>query len=370
MGRFLRKLARTVGTGLDALFGFLTILILLAFLSAVPVIHFFSLGYLLLASGRVAESGRFRDGIPGLRKATVVGKFLFALWLFTVPVRLVSSLWTDAHIIAPEGGAGKGPGIALLILAAILVFAMIWAWIRGGKLRHYFWWAPLRFLRWLGVKKQLRMDWAKFNPIRFLPRLVDLFLLGFFGFLGGTVWLIVPVAILFGASQVSNQGISFLISLLGATLLAIVVVLLPFLQTRYAMTRDFQEIRNWRNAVEGFRRAPLSLWIALFITLLFALPLYVLKIELAPREVAWLPNLVFVIFMFPARILMGWAVFRAESKEQSSHWLLIWMGRLALVPAVLIYVAVLWISQYLSWHGSYSLFEQHAFLLPAPMLGL
>jgi hypothetical protein len=34
------------------------------------------------------------------------------------------------------------------------------------------------------------------------------------------------------------------------------------------------------------------------------------------------------------------------------------------------YVFLVWLTQYLSWHGSLSLMEQHAFLVPAPLLGL
>ena len=41
--------------------------------------------------------------------------------------------------------------------------------------------------------------------------------------------------------------------------------------------------------------------------LLASIPLYLLKIEMIPREAAWLPSVVFVIFLAPARLLTGWA---------------------------------------------------------------
>ena len=71
---------------------------------------------------------------------------------------------------------------------------------------------------------------------------------------------------------------------------------------------------------DHFRRAPLAFLIALVVTLLFALPLYLLKIEIIPREAAWLPSLVFVAFIFPARLLSGWAYARAERRTAPRHW--------------------------------------------------
>ncbi len=136
------------------------------------------------------------------------------------------------------------------------------------------------------------------------------------------------------------------------------------------MTGEFRDFLSLKPARELFRKAPFAFWIALFITLLFAIPLYLLKIELAPREVAWLPNVLFVLFIFPARLCLGWAVSRAERKETSSHWISRWIARLGFIPVTAAYVFVVWSTQYLSWHGTLSLLEQHAFLVPAPIFGL
>ena len=85
---------------------------------------------------------------------------------------------------------------------------------------------------------------------------------------------------------------------------------------------------------------------------------------------AWLPALVFVAFIFPARVLTGWAMSRGLRQEQPRFWLSRWMSRLAAVPVVAAYVLFVWLTQYLSWQGSRSLLEQHAFLVPAPLMGL
>ena len=45
-------------------------------------------------------------------------------------------------------------------------------------------------------------------------------------------------------------------------------------------------------------------------------------------------------------------------------------ARLAFLPIVFVYVVVVYFTQYISWYGGLSLYEQHAFLLPVPFLGM
>ena len=87
----------------------------------------------------------------------------------------------------------------------------------------------------------------------------------------------------------------------------------------------------WRCG-RDFRRAPWAFAFAFVVTLLFALPLYLLKIEIVPAEAAWLPRLVFIAFIFPARLLTGWAMGRARRRDEPRHWFFRWTGRLPLLP--------------------------------------
>jgi hypothetical protein len=89
-----------------------------------------------------------------------------------------------------------------------------------------------------------------------------------------------------------------------------------------------------------------------------------------PREAVWLPSLIFVIFIWPARWFTGWAVARAWRRDTPRHFFFRWLSRLAMLPLVLLYVLVVYFTQYISWYGGLSLYEQHAFLLPVPFLGL
>ena len=99
------------------------------------------------------------------------------------------------------------------------------------------------------------------------------------------------------------------------------------------------------------------------------IPLYLLKIEMMPRELAGLSSLLFVGFLFPARVACGWAYARGGRRAARTHWLWRGSGRIALLPTGVIYVLVVFFAQYTSWVGGWSLIGQHAFLIPVPFLG-
>lgn len=366
----VRRFLRWLVLATDAVFGFVTLVLGLAIVSAVPVLGLFSLGYLLDASSRVAKSGRLRDGFPGLLAISLVGKIALGTWLWTLPVRLVHSFWRDAELIEAGGARADQLRIFLAVLAVAVTLHVAWACLRGGKLRHFLWPAPVRFVQWLGEPREWRGVRDNFREYFRGFRPVETWLLGLRGFAGAAAWLAVPVGILVLSAEAGNNGVAFLGALLGGILLGIAVLFVPFLQTRFAMSGRFRDFFSLGEIRALFRRAPLAFWFALFVTLLFALPLYLLKIELTPREVAWLPNLVFVLFILPARLLVGWAIARAERCDTNRIWVSRWIARLAAVPVVAVYVFLVWLTQYLSWHGSLSLLEQHAFLVPAPLLGL
>lgn len=344
--------------------------ILLSVISVLPVLNLLSLGYMLEASARVSASGRWRDGFVGMAQFSRFGKILFGIWLWSLPLRLLHSFWIDARLIDPGGPRTTELQEAFAVATSLVVLHLAWALIRGGKLRHFFWPAPITFIRWLGRPHPVRPVWD--SLVRFAQglALVHFFKTGFFGFVAAATWLAVPVLLLMAGASVKLDGPAFLLSLLGGFLLGVAALFVPFLQTNLARSGSLRSgfaIREVRNL---FLRAPFAFWFAILITLLFSIPLYLLKIELAPREVAWLPNLVFVLFLFPARILTGWAVHRGMKRLAPRFWLTRWLARTAVLPVVGTYVLVVWLAQYLSWHGSLSLIEQHAFLVPAPLLGL
>ena len=195
-------------------------------------------------------------------------------------------------------------------------------------------------------------------------RLPYYFRLGLIGFLGTMAWLVLP------ASLIAASGRFPVLGFVGAFLLAIIAPSLPFLQVRYALKGQVLALFSLRSIRERFRRAPWAFAFALMVLLLASVPLYLLKVEMIPREAAWLPSVVFVMFLAPAHLLVGWAYARSWRRYRPRHWTVRVLGRIAIIPVALFYVLVVVLAQYTSWAGIWSLYEQHAFLFPVPFLNM
>lgn len=358
------RLLRGIASAAEWLFGLGSLLVGLSTLAALPILQFLSLGYLLESSARVARSGRLRDGFIGVRRAARIGGMAAGFWLATVPAWLVGSIARSAQLIDPASRAARGWRVGLFLVVGLTVFHVLAACARGGRLRHFLW--PFGHPIWLirraragGLYAESRdAFWAALIALR-LPYY---FRLGFVGFLGTLAWLIVPAVL------VASGGRWPIVGFLGALLLAVVVPFLPFLQIRYALEGRLSALFSRRAIRDRFRRAPWAFAFSLMVLLLAAIPLYLLKIEMIPREAAWLPSLVFVLFLAPARLLTGWAYARSGRRERPSHWSFRLLGRLAIVPAAALYVLIVFLAQYTSWGGTATLYDQHAFLLPVPFL--
>jgi hypothetical protein len=160
------------------------------------------------------------------------------------------------------------------------------------------------------------------------------------------------------------------IQFLGALALMIVSLYIPFLQARFAAENRFGAMFEWWKIRQVFRRAPLGFWFALLVTLAAAIPLYLFNIENLAPQLIWLPSLFFVAFMYPARLLTGWVVGRGMHREAPRNFVFRWAARLGSIPIVMFYVLFVYLSQFTRWYGEVTFFEQHAFLLPVPFLGL
>jgi hypothetical protein len=365
-GGLVRRVAGGIASSTEWLFGLVTLVVGLSVLAALPLLQFLSLGYFLESSARVARSGRLRDGFVGVRRAARVGGVVLGTLISLVPLWLVGSYARSAALIDPGGAVAHRLRNALWIVIGLTFLQIAIAMARGGRLRHFLWppGAPswlARSLKRGGLYTEARDGFWNFFAALRLPYY---FRLGLLGFLGTLAWIVVP------ASLIAASGRYPLLGVLGALILAFVAPSLPFLQVRFAALGQFSDLWSLGSVRDRFGRAPWAFAFALMVLLLASVPLYLLKIEMIPREAAWLPSLVFVVFLAPAHLLVGWAYARSWRRARPRHWLLRALGRLAIIPVALFYVLVVILAQYTSWGGIWSLYEQHAFLLPVPFLNM
>ncbi|WP_406693603.1 hypothetical protein V5E97_21465 [Singulisphaera sp. Ch08] len=362
----IRRVRIGIGSASEWLFGGFALVIGLAILSATPVLQLLSFGYLLESGGRVARSGRLRDALIGVRRAARLGSMVIGCSLMLLPVQLIASWTASAQLVDPGGLIARRWRVGLFILTVLMVLHLITACARGGKLRFFFW--PFTTPFWLarrvrqgGIYVSARDDvWDFVTALRF----PYYFRLGLLGFVGTMAWLLIPVTLIALGRRFPPAAF------LGGLLLAIVSLVLPFLQMRFAAENRFAALFEYRAVRARFRRAPWAFAVAAFLTLTFAIPLYLLKIEMIPRETAWLPSLVFLGFIFPARTITGWAYARSGRRERPRHWFFRWTSRLAMFATGLIYALIVFFTQYTAWQGIWSLYEQHAFMLPVPFLNM
>lgn len=346
-------------------FGVPALFVGLAVLASVPVGQFLALGYLLEVSGRVARTGRLRDGFIGVRTAARFGGAALMAGLMWLPLYYMSVQVEAAKVIEPDGAVSRQWERALAAAAVLAVLHAGAALVRGGRVRDFL--RPLNAV-WLVRRARAGGLYSEARD-RFWNRLVALrlpyyFWLGVRGFAGAFLWLAVPLSLLAVGHLNPAAG------LLGGALLAVVVLYVPFLQARFARDGRFRAFRELAAVRGAFRGAPVAFALALWVHLTFAIPLYLLKIEAIPKDIVFLEGLLFLLFMFPARVFGGWALARGARRARPRHGLFRWAGRLAVVPVALAYVVVVFVSQHIGWQGIGSLYEQHAFLLPVPFAGL
>ena len=394
------------------IFGICSTIFLLAVLANIPILQLITFGYLLDSSGRAARSQKFRTQFSGIRKATQIGGLLLGAWLLIWPARLVSGFWLDASIIDP----GSAQTLALKVLHWLLtigtvahIFAAI---ICGGKLRYFFWpfIAPFSLATWLvrkssitrkllsitvgWISPRLVADICKAQPITdwFLPmiflrrlftenlfetsrksvwsflvglELPKYFMLGLKGLVGTICWLAIPTIMLAGSTS-DNPGVAGLCLFIGIVISVPVFALLPFVQSRFASDGKLRRFFEPLQVLRLFGRAPIAHLTSLFLILLFALPLFLLKIEEVPAEFLWSLSLLFIAFGWPSHMIAGWAIGRASKKEKPMRWWLRYPIQFFAAPVSFAFAVIFYLTRYISWNGTLSLLENHVFLLPAP----
>lgn len=351
-----------------------SLIVLLSVTATIPILQLASLGYMLEASGRLARGLPLRSCFPG---AATAGRMVTsAVWLGLtwLPVWFVADLAYSAELIDPGSASAARWRFGARTVSVIWVLWSAWALFRGGRWYHFIWPAPKTLLRtvlkreaWHALEDRL---WAWAGGLR-VPHLMKI---GLYGTLGAILWLIVPstlIVIALNGSANNNatpaeNGLLAVVGLIGAFWMWYVLQYLPFLQVHMGAEGRLRAILDRRAIQSAFRHAPAAYGLAAIAFFAMAIPLYLLRIESIPPQLWWMLSILFVVFMFPAKLLVGWALRCSRLRPQPSHWLWRWMAWVTMFAGVGLYVGVLYIAKFALWEGAASVLLQHAFLPPVP----
>lgn len=352
-----------------AAFGTASLVFLLAVIAAIPGVNFVALGYMMEAQGRVARTGRIRDAMPLFRLAPRVGSIALGIFLWTIPLQILASRVADAAVIDPTGQAARSLGIFKMVSSVLIAVHLCLALARGGTLGTFF--RPLKNILWFRKRLKDGTYWedAHYHVMDFVSELQlgHHFVLGLKGVIAGLAWLAIPTAMLaFYTPPDRVSGGATFVSLLGGLLLVPVFAWLPFLQCQLASEGRLRAAFELRAIRKAFRRSPLTWLFGVLLLYVLAVPLYVTKVRLLPQDAMWLITGVFIVSMYPARILVGWVYHRAVMRPKEAWFGFRWLSRLSMVPLLGVYVFLVYLSQAIGEHGKAGLFENHAFLLPVP----
>lgn len=350
------------------IFGLASLTFLLAVLAAIPVVNLSVLGYLLEVEGRVARSGRLRDAFPLIRVAPRVGSIALGVYLWTLALRLIGNSSANAFIVDPGGAADRRLAAISSIAWAVVTVHLCLALARGGGLLTFV--RPIKNARWLMARWQAGdyLETASRHVQSFVDELQPRhhFWLGLRGFAVGMVWLIVPSVLYVAAKEPKGGAAIFTVAI--GFLLTIVFAWVPFLQARFAAENRFGAGLELRQVKELFRHAPFAFLIATILVYVLALPLYLFKAVQLPSDAQWPITLIFIVSIYPARVVTGWVYHRAVSRREQGlkSWLVTrLLVRYGLIfPLLGIYTAILYFTQFIAQDGKAELIKHHAFLLP------
>lgn len=341
-------------------------MVLLSLTATVPILQFAVLGYMIECSSRVSRNLPWRECIPGTQIARRIVMVLVCIALSWLPVWYIADVAYTTELIEPRGDRARQLRIAARLVSFVWIAWILWALFRGGKVWHFAWPAPIYFLKrfwrpstWRDAEDRL---W-NFVVSLHLPTLLWL---GFFAALGATLWLLIPgTMMIFAVSGEANPG-KGLLGVFGVLGMVWVLSLLPYLQVHFGNHRSYWSLFDVKSARLGFQKAPWSAAWGIFVLFLFATPLYLLRIERIPEELEWILTLFFVFFMFPAKLVIGWAWRRSQSQSKRAFWFWRYLAWLPQIAVILAYIGVLYLAKFTSWEGASVFYLQHAFLPPIP----
>lgn len=367
----VRKPFRSIWWLFRVLLGIAFLLPLLAGLAAFPVLNVVSLGMLLDAESQVARTGRLRDGFPLLPFSSRIGTIGLMVLLFLIPIMMISSLSNSQEIIKQLSGLPPGGLHRVKVFLQVLIFGhLLLAIANGGSFSCFL--RPIKNLRTLTRKIRSGQYSSEMNvwseEVLRLFKPWQHFKLAIKGAVGALCWLVIPTLLLGVSSTRPYQepGLPALASFLGGALLIPVAAWLPLLQCHQATTGRFKAIFEVRVVREIICRVPIRWAIATILLYALAVPLYLSKVVVPPADAFWLFTPLFIIVIYPTRLIMGWVYGSGMQKQDRSARLIRWPAKVFMVPLLGVYALILFAVPLVNEAGPKAMFQNHAFLLPGP----
>ena len=391
---------------------------LLALLAAVPGLSLLTLGMMLNAQAEVGRTGQIRYGFPLLPISSRVGTIGFMCLLLLGPVLLVSQVADGQQVIAELSELPQQSyTIGTRILQAVAFIVLALGVACGGRIRDFFWpfktvpqttrgqcllaggigsaiAAGLAFPPLLGILALVTLLAAVVRTFRnafklksaiqsgewtesvnyWSDRLAELFQpwhhfkLALQGTAGALLWLAIPTFLLSvgTAAPRQNPGPGYFASFAGGIIMIPVAAWLPLLQCHQAATGRFGAIFEIRVAREIIRRVPVRWAISTIILYGLAIPLYLSKIIVPPADATWLFTPLFILIIYPSRILMAWVYGSGLGRKSRTTRLVRWPVKVFMVPMIGFYSLIVFFIPLISEVGTRAMYENHAFLLPIP----
>ncbi len=351
-----------------ALFGIVSLIVLLAILAAIPLVNFLVLGYLLEAEGRLARTGKLRGAIPLLSIAPRLGAIALCVWLWVLPLRLLANAAADARLIDPAGKAAARLDFFTSALAVLIGVHICFALARGGSFACFF--RPLKNVRW--TIRQLRsggyFDRAANEIAAFVSglRLRHHFLLGVRGFCGGLSLDLRSDSSCLPPPK-RRKGCRFSSRCWAACCSSPSWRGSPFCKRGSPRRTDSERCSNWRAVRRLFCRAPLA-WL-LGDRLRVRVGTAAVSAQdfsaAAGRDVVRDAGVYRQHLSGPPRDRLG--VRAGDCAKSGPAWFgTRWSARALMLPLLVLFVVLLFFTQFIGQHGKGVLFEHHAFLLPVP----
>jgi len=354
----------------ELVFGLLSLFAFLAFLAAVPIVNFLALGYMLEAQGRVVRTGLLRSGFPLLPLAPRLGGIAAGIWCWWWVVRLLADAASDAALISPGSRTAEAWRVAVQIVVILVSIHICLAIGRGGRLRYFFWPTPLNGL-WFWRRWNEGQYWQQAgDSVRSFLGALNIryhFWLGLRGFIGAFAIVFFPTLV-FSVLNDTSKPFQIILTLVGGAMLVVVLAWVPFLQAKFSAENRLMAMTSFKDVREQCRKAPIAFLLSTIVLYALSLPLYLFKLFEVPQDMRWMLTPLFIVSIYPAKLLIGWSYSWAGSARKTKRaWLVVRiLCGLVRTALLAIYVFLLFFTPTVGAAGKAVLFQHHAILLPWP----